>query len=264
MMSGKFDINKIQVSRPCSADWESMAGNDRMRFCTECEKHVFNLSQMTPREIKSLVLETGGKFCARVTRDADGSVVTSSPQVRFNILKLRVPKIATAVISATLTFGQNIMAQSTPTPCSAGKVQTVRQSREAINQTTSDSRGRIKGVVSDVQKAVIQGAMIKVKNKRTGEEFLALSSLDGDFSIGPLPLGTYDLSISAQGFVTSRIDNVNINSPETLNLEFQIELNVGSQGGVVYVEEFIEAVPLSERLLTPIKIIKEIVKKPQK
>jgi hypothetical protein len=44
-VSNKLD--QIQIPMPCPTDWEEMAGNDRMRYCAECQKNVYNLSKMT-------------------------------------------------------------------------------------------------------------------------------------------------------------------------------------------------------------------------
>ena len=37
-------LDQIKIASPCSADWERMEGTDRVRFCAECKKNVFNLS----------------------------------------------------------------------------------------------------------------------------------------------------------------------------------------------------------------------------
>jgi hypothetical protein len=46
-------LDQIKIASPCSATWEQMVGNDRVRFCAECKKKVFNLSAMTRRDADS-------------------------------------------------------------------------------------------------------------------------------------------------------------------------------------------------------------------
>src|SRR6516162_8887116 len=38
---------RLRVASPCPADWNAMQGDDRVRFCGQCEKNVYNLSAMT-------------------------------------------------------------------------------------------------------------------------------------------------------------------------------------------------------------------------
>ena len=38
-------LDNIRVATPCSADWNAMTGDDRVRACGSCKKHVYNLSR---------------------------------------------------------------------------------------------------------------------------------------------------------------------------------------------------------------------------
>ena len=37
-------LDRIRVASPCSADWDEMTGNDEVRFCRHCSRHVHDLS----------------------------------------------------------------------------------------------------------------------------------------------------------------------------------------------------------------------------
>lgn len=54
-----------------------MTGDERARFCGQCQKHVYNLSAMTRAQIEALVRETEGRFCGRFYRRADGRMLTA-------------------------------------------------------------------------------------------------------------------------------------------------------------------------------------------
>src|SRR5579862_5731482 len=34
-------LERVSVAAPCPADWESMTGDERSRFCGQCQKHVY-------------------------------------------------------------------------------------------------------------------------------------------------------------------------------------------------------------------------------
>ena len=65
----------IQIDDPCPKNWDEMDGDDQVRFCNACEKSVFNFAEMSSQEVHD-VLCSGQSVCARVTRTADGEVVT--------------------------------------------------------------------------------------------------------------------------------------------------------------------------------------------
>ena len=58
---------RLDVASPCSANWEKMTGDDRMRFCALCKKNVYNLSAMSegdkdPTEPRETMLEFPCEF----------------------------------------------------------------------------------------------------------------------------------------------------------------------------------------------------------
>ena len=68
---------RLEVASPCSANWDAMPGDARLRHCAACNKNVYDLSNMTRAEIEALVTATEGKFCARLYKRADGTVLTA-------------------------------------------------------------------------------------------------------------------------------------------------------------------------------------------
>lgn len=76
MSTTQRSLDVIQVETPCTADWESMRGGDRVRFCDHCQKNVHNLSAMTEDEATRLVCEQAGELCVRYSRDAKGRTAT--------------------------------------------------------------------------------------------------------------------------------------------------------------------------------------------
>src|ERR1700728_3091080 len=69
-------------------------------------------------------------------------------------------------------------------------------------------RGAINGTVTDPSGAVVPGAQVKATNKATGIEHATLSTSDGQFAFQDLPVGTYTVVVSAQGFPTFTVDDV--------------------------------------------------------
>src|SRR5262245_3088417 len=62
--------DNLRVATPCKADWNDMSGDEQVRFCGECGKHVYNLSRMTREEGEALVRQKEGRLCVRFYRRA--------------------------------------------------------------------------------------------------------------------------------------------------------------------------------------------------
>src|SRR5262245_27470500 len=69
-------VQRVQIASPCSAEWNSMQGDERVRFCSQCKLNVYNLSAMTEEEGERLIIQKEGKLCARVFRRWDGTILT--------------------------------------------------------------------------------------------------------------------------------------------------------------------------------------------
>lgn len=53
-----------------------MRGDDRVRFCAHCQRHVHDLSAMTEDEATRLICDQAGELCVRYSRDAKGRTAT--------------------------------------------------------------------------------------------------------------------------------------------------------------------------------------------
>ena len=97
-------LDHVRVAAPCNVDWDSMFGDERVRFCGQCKLNVYNLSEMSKREAEHLVTRTEGRLCIRYYQRRDGSIITQNCPVGLRAIKRRVSRVATAIGSAFLTF----------------------------------------------------------------------------------------------------------------------------------------------------------------
>jgi hypothetical protein len=66
----------MRIAKPCTADWEKMKGNDRVRRCGKCDLRVYNFAELTRAEAEDLVRTTEGRLCVRLYRRFDGTILT--------------------------------------------------------------------------------------------------------------------------------------------------------------------------------------------
>jgi hypothetical protein len=95
-------LNHVRIAAPCKADWEQMIGDERVRFCGQCNLNVYNLSSMTRLDAESLVARNEGRLCIRFYRRFDGSIITKDCPVGLRAIRRRVSYVAKAVSSSVL------------------------------------------------------------------------------------------------------------------------------------------------------------------
>lgn len=100
----KSKLDHVRVAAPCNVDWDNMAGNDRQRFCGQCQMNVYNLSDMTRAEAEYFVGNAEGRVCIRYFRRRDGSIITNNCPVGLRALKRRMTRMGHAFASALLMF----------------------------------------------------------------------------------------------------------------------------------------------------------------
>ena len=104
---------RLRVASPCWADWNRMQGDDRARFCEQCQKNVYNLSAMTHADAKNLILEKEGNLCIRFYQRPDGTVLTADCPVGKRRKRRR--RVAIAVSAAGLMVTAAAYAATTRT-----------------------------------------------------------------------------------------------------------------------------------------------------
>lgn len=80
-------LTQLRVASPCPASWDRMEGDERVRFCGQCRKHVYNLAGMPPDEAAAVVREHEGNLCARLHQRRDSTLLAGNCPVGFRTLR---------------------------------------------------------------------------------------------------------------------------------------------------------------------------------
>jgi hypothetical protein len=141
-------------------------------------------------------------------------------------------------------------------------------SQFALGQQTL---GALNGTVTDASGAIVQGAAIKARSLATNLEVTATSKSDGSFSIADLPIGTYALTFTKDGFQTAVYPEIIVQGNRTATVN--AKLNPGKVSSTVTVSatpllnetdtangytmdaEQIESVPLGTGSFTQLAIL---------
>jgi hypothetical protein len=110
-------LNNLRIASPCPITWDAMRGDDRVRFCDSCSKHVYNVSDLTAEEAVALIQESDGHSCVRLYRRKDGTVLTADCPVGIrSAVRRRLMRLAAAgvIVFAMLRSGVWLFAGPRP------------------------------------------------------------------------------------------------------------------------------------------------------
>lgn len=89
--------------------------------------------------------------------------------------------------------------------------------------------GSIVGNVRDNQNAFVGGATVKITNKQTNQTRETLTNPEGGFNFSTVQTGTYDLTVSRQGFKTFTRSNVDVTLNSITRSDISLEIGQVSE-----------------------------------
>ena len=93
----------------------------------------------------------------------------------------------------------------------------------ALTAFAQKSTGALQGTVTDQQKAVIANALVVIKNTSTSAERTVTTNAEGQFQAPQLAPGTYELTVTAQGFKTTK-QTLTVSVGDTISTELGLEI----------------------------------------
>ena len=248
-MKRQTDVLNLRVASPCHVGWETMTGDDRVRFCDSCKLNVYDLAGLTTTEIKSLISETEGGICGRLHYRADGTIITRDCPVGLKAIRRRVRRLAAGLFATILSACSVVFSQSTR------RVQTepFRQLKIERDKSNQDQIGKFSGLIVDIHGAGIASAEVSLGDPASNKKRIVYTDDKGVFTFSDVRNGFYILKVSAPGFTTFAANFVEINADEFASTK--ITLSVSGPESPVHIMGFVKSEP-EETLLQPKNIWK--------
>ncbi len=215
-------LDRIMIPTPCDADWDSMVGNDQVRFCEHCNLHVNNLSSMTRTDAMRLVARSKGRLCVRYIQTLEGGVLTKGVPEKLHRISRRVSRIAAGAFTATLSL-TSVAAQ---TSLRSGSESLARDSAIAKMVPTREQSTSLSGVVTDPNGAVVAGATVTLTNKTGNLVFNYTTADDGVYKFSLLEADVYSLSVEAPSFAKTEASELSLGSDTNKTLDLAVKLPV--------------------------------------
>ena len=236
-------LQNIRIASPCSADWEKMEGNDRVRFCSACQLNVYNFSEMTEREVRQLIQShEGRRLCGRLYRRKDGTLLTRNCPVALRAVVRRLSRVAGAVLSFL-----------TPSFAVAQTQTNIQTSQSQNNGQNPVSSTGLELHVTDKSGAVVGNADVVLKQKGGKIEIQGKTDASGKVFFPAFSNGEYVIKVTSAGFQVFR-KNLKLHSGETLSVQVHLRNSEEVTVGVLVTAEapMIDTSPtVSYELLKP-------------
>jgi hypothetical protein len=259
------NLENIRVASPCQTDWDAMLGDERERFCRECNKSVYNLSALTRKQAATLISDKQGKLCAKFSLRPDGTLLTLEPAAS-RAPRGRASRVAAAGFTALFSLCTSVFAQSS-TQADASPARTARQDikREKKPQTDEAQKqgATLRGTVYDQQEAVIPQVKVTLINESTKHESIVETDGEGAFIFDNIEDGLYTLVAVSSGFESFKLSQFKLHAGEETRLN--VILRVGTVGEIMIIDppQEVENSTLNfviEKLSVPYRGLKKIVK----
>jgi hypothetical protein len=248
-MSKKLSLENLNVGRPCSENWDEMAGNERVRFCSHCSTHVNDLTAMGRKEARRLIRRSKGNICVRYVKNP--YVQTPVPLISKPVKISRAPAIAAGVVGTTLGLSSFAYAQGGVQVSPSAEIAPPAAAERVEGDLDEDPRSlaRFRGVVVDPAGAVVPGRDVLIRDRNGRETHSARTNAQGTFLFDKLSPGEYMLRVpDGDGFGEASRDEVRIlpggEAFEIIELPLQERFIV--MGMVAFVSEVSLLSPLSQ------------------
>lgn len=219
-MSAKDPLQRLVVKSPCSQDWDSMVGNDRVRFCEHCSLNVHNISEMTRAQALLLANRSRGRLCVRYHSNVQKEIVTRAPgSRRLHQIGRRVSRFASGAFTATLS-----VSAAFAEPASAIHDNSPVVSQVIDRMDDAANGGSVTGTVMDPNGAMIAGASVVLTHGITQVETSATTNDAGEFRFDGVGEGQYSLSVTAPGF--NRFEKTDVQVGPALRVDVTMTLPV--------------------------------------
>jgi uncharacterized protein YeeX (DUF496 family) len=217
-------IDDLRIASPCTADWDAMIGDNRVRHCALCNLNVYNFSEMTAREIRNLIAQREGRLCGRMFRRADGTILSRDCPRGLRAAAQRVSLWASAALSTLMAVG------CASAPVAKEQIRIRPDSQASLSATSTDGLVQIQAnkietglalTVTGLGDFIVAQASVTATPLAGGKDIVTGTTDErGKLSL-PLKAGAYRVTIERTGFhpITRETD---VTQGELTPLQFKL------------------------------------------
>ncbi len=133
-------LSSLKIAAPCNADWDSMVGTERERFCSSCELNVYNISSMGSLEAERFLAErAGSKVCVQFFRRKDGTILSDNCPKGLRAVRDRSKQLLKLASSFVALLVSNFAAALANEPVKAKPINSSSSASSSSSPSSSPS-----------------------------------------------------------------------------------------------------------------------------
>lgn len=206
---------RIDITTPCSEDWNKMTTCEQGRFCSHCNKEVIDFTTWCDAALYAFFANRPVNVCGRVRASQMRRPIRIPPQPHSRLYRLVV------AMGLSLLAIQPTYAQSRP-PMKNDSVLVMAEAQDSSMGAVSEF---LSGKVLDDKKEPLINASIQVY--RNGVLIGGVvTDFDGLYLISLPSPGEYDVLCSFPGYDPIRVTNLTIPAPSRTVRDFAMKQDV--------------------------------------
>lgn len=213
----------LSVKSPCHENWDSMKQLEQHKFCDQCAKKVYDLTQYKDRELVEFFSQNKDEICGRFNTQ---QVNRNLNQEFIKPTKTILPKVAASLLLLGLNSSSYSTTQPTPNTTISAPLELKTPGKKELKKGRSGTT--IKG---------------KVFDHETKEELIGVNVIPKEFHLGvstdfygnfeffipdSLVKDSIQLEISYIGYKTQTLSFPKNEVPEQLQINMYVDTNYSS------------------------------------
>lgn len=97
-------VQSVKITTPCSVGWDSMEGDEKMRFCQQCKMNVHNLSIMSDKEAAKIIANKTSRTCVFFWQRPDGTIITDNCPEKLKRIRGHIRAYAASALMVITCF----------------------------------------------------------------------------------------------------------------------------------------------------------------
>ena len=164
---------KLQVSQPCSQDWNTMTPQEQGRFCGSCQKVVIDFTTMSDSEIISHFQNYKGNTCGRFYDNQLNTKLKIIEKVKPSFWSRFVAASFALFLISSPSYSNNLPKDKSHSSLFQ------KQTKPSDKKIDDDSYIKIEGIVTDSLRYSLSDVIVSVKEVKITQ----ITDANGNFEI---------------------------------------------------------------------------------
>ncbi|MCW3123782.1 MAG: hypothetical protein JWQ38_3274 [Flavipsychrobacter sp.] len=202
---------QIHIPEPCNQNWDAMTLNGNGRHCAHCQQTVIDFTEWSDTALYNFLYKNKENTCGRFLSTQVDRPIYDPHQPHSRLYRL------------TLALGLTLLFTQTPSLLAQGRSPRIEQkNQQKPTDPNCKPYGVFKGRVLDDKKEPVVTAVIHLFQNGVikGSE---ITDYDGNFKIGRLEEGTYDVSVLYIGYDSITLSGLVIHSGSVTTQDYQMK-----------------------------------------